>query len=107
MVKPEDAPKKLVWSEARVIGGSNVVLILPQPKARDGFYRDLCVLAYPINSNLPALRKPLQNLQQKALIRALEPFSAPVSTPLFEEYPAVAGEEDARVGDVIELSAKI
>ena len=96
MVKPEDAPKKLVWSELRVSGGSNVVVRLEQPKGCDNFYRDLFVLAYPINPNLPAGRKPLQNLQEKALRRGLQPASAPVSTPLFEEFPAAPGEEDTR-----------
>lgn len=107
MVKPEDAPKKLVWSEVRVTEDRNLEIKLPQPKGRDGFYRDLFVLAYPLNSNMPADRKPLQNLQQKALLRSLEPFSAPVSTPLFEEYPAMPGEEDTRIAEVIELSAKL
>ena len=107
MVKPEDAPKKLVWSEARIIGGSNIVLKVAQPQARDGFYRDLFILGYPVNTNLPPGRKPLQNLQQKALIRALEPFSAPVSTPLFEEFPSAVDEKNTRIRDVIELSSKM
>lgn len=46
MVKPEDAPKKLVWAEKRVKGGARFDGQLEQPKARDGFYRDLFVIAY-------------------------------------------------------------
>jgi hypothetical protein len=46
MVKPEDAPKKLVWTETRVAGGAAFAGALPQPKGRDGFYRDLFVLAF-------------------------------------------------------------
>jgi (4-O-methyl)-D-glucuronate---lignin esterase len=107
MVTADDAPKKLVWSQARVIGSSNTVIKIEQPKGRDNFYRDLCVLAYRINSNLPADRKPIQNQPQKALIKALEPFSAPISTPLFQEFPSTANEQDARVDDVIDLTGKM
>lgn len=45
-VKPEDAPKKLVWTETRVTGGAAFSGTLAQPKGRDGFYRDLFVLAF-------------------------------------------------------------
>jgi hypothetical protein len=107
MVKPEDAPKKLVWTESRVKGETNLVVKLQQPKGRDNFYRDLFVLAYRINPNLPPGRKPLKNLPEKALLQGLQPFSAPVSTPLFEEFPAVPGEQDTQVKDVADLSAKL
>ena len=46
MVKPEDAPKKLVWTETRVKGGAPFDGKLAQPKGSGGFYRDLFVLAY-------------------------------------------------------------
>ena len=107
MVTADDAPKKLVWSQARVHGGSNPVIKIEQPKGRDNFYRDLFVLAYRINSDVPADRKPIQNQQQKALIKALEPFSAPVSTPLFQEFPSTADEQDARVDGIIDLTGKM
>ena len=107
MVKPEDAPKKLVWTECRVKGETNLVTKLDSPEARDNFYRDLFVLAYRINPNLPSGRKPLKNLPEKALLRGLQPFSAPVSTPLFEEFPAVPDEQDTQVKDVVDLSAKL
>ena len=50
MVKPEDAPKKLIWSETQFTGGSNTsaTVIFNPPASRDNFYRDLFVLAYPI-----------------------------------------------------------
>ena len=107
MVTVDDAPKKLVWSQARVDGGSNSIIKIQQPKSLDNFYRDLFVLAYRINSHLPADRKPIQNQQQKALIKALEPFSAPVSTPLFQEFPSIPEEQDARVSGVLDLTGKM
>lgn len=107
VVEASDAPKKLVWTERRLRGPAKLGVKLEMPKGRDNFYRDLFVLAYPVNPYSPAGRKPIQNLPQKALLRALEPFSAPVSTPLFEEYPALAGEEDAQVQQVLDLGAKM
>ena len=107
MVTADDAPKKLAWTELRVTGGTNRVVQLVQPAARDNFYRDLFVVACRVKTNLPANRKPIQNLQQKAMLRALEPFSAPVSTPLFQEFSAAPGEEDALTTDVLDLSANL
>ncbi len=93
MVKAEDAPKKLSWSETRVTGGTNVSLKLAAPNSRDGFYRDLFVLSFPIRP-IHTNRPPLQNQREKALLDPLKPFSAPDSTPLFKEFPATLGEED-------------
>ena len=104
MVTADDAPKKLVWSETRVSGGTNFVGKLEQAKGRDGYYRDLYVLAYRVNPSLPTDRKPIQNQKQKALLDVLRPFSAPNSAPLFVEIPATPGEEDTRVGDVINIT---
>ena len=107
MVAADDAPKKLVWSEKRVTGGTNFIGKLEQAKGRDGYYRDLFVLAYRINPSLPLERKPIQNQKQKALLEALRPFSAPNSAPLFAEISATPGEEDVRAGDVVDLTKKL
>jgi hypothetical protein len=48
-VSQEDAAKKYVWSEQRLSGGVTVSVKLPAPPARDGFYRDIAVLAYRLN----------------------------------------------------------
>ena len=106
MVKAEDAPKKLSWSETQFTGGGNATAIFNAPPRRDNFYRDLFVLAYPVRP-VPNGRKPLQNQREKALLSPLQPFSAPDSAPLFKEFPATPGEEDARVGEVIDLSSKL
>ncbi len=107
MVTPDDAPKKLVWTETRVAGGTNVTLKLAQPKGRDNYYRDLFVLAYRVNPQLPAGRKPLQNHAQKAMHDVLRPFSAPDSTPLFAEIPAMPDEHDTQTADVLDLTTKL
>ena len=107
MVTAEDAPKKLVWTELRVTGGTNLVTQLAQPGARDNYYRDLFVVAYRINPNPPPAHKPIQNQAQKALLKPLVPFSAPVSTPLFLEFPATPGEQDTLAADVMDISANL
>ncbi|MFM2083094.1 MAG: hypothetical protein RL380_1785 [Verrucomicrobiota bacterium] len=106
MVKAEDAPKKLSWSETRVTGGTNVLVKLGAPARRDKFYRDLFVLAYPIHP-IPAGRKPLQNQREKSLLTALKPFSAPKSDALFAEFPATPGEQDANARDGLDLTKKL
>ena len=78
MVTADDAPKKLVWTTLQVTGPKSFSGKLPQPAARDHYYRDLFVLAYRLKpdrtGNSPA-RRPLQNWEQKALIKPLQPFS--------------------------------
>ncbi len=106
MVTPDDAAKKLTWSEMRVAGPTNFDQALPAPKSRDNYYRDLFVVAYRIRPD-QAAHQPIQNWQQKALYKTLEPFSAPDSAPLFQEIPATPGEEDAATADVVDLSSKL
>jgi len=106
MVPAEDAPKKLVWTETQVTGGTNLSLVLTKPEALDGFYRDLFVLAFPLRP-LPTGRKPLQNQAQKALREGLRPFSAPDTAPLFAESAATPDEQDTRADDVLDLTGKL
>jgi hypothetical protein len=106
MVAPDDAAKKLTWSETRVTGPTNFNAALPAPKSRDNYYRDTFVVAYRIRPG-QAAHQPIQNWQQKALYKTLEPFSAPDSTPLFQEITATPGEEDAHPAEVVDLTSKL
>jgi (4-O-methyl)-D-glucuronate---lignin esterase len=106
MVTADDAAKQITWSELRVSGPTNLDAALPMPRSRDGYYRDTFVVAYRIRTNRPPHR-PLENWREKALLKTLEPFSAPDSSPLFQEYPATPGEEDTHAADVIDLSSKL
>ena len=107
MVAADDAPKKLTWSEVRVHGPAKVETPLELPKARDRYYRDLFVLAYRVRADLAKNRPPLQNQPEKALLKPLRPFSAPDTTPLFQEISATPGEEDLRATEVVELTAHL
>ncbi len=48
MVKPEDAPKKLVWTELNLRGPKTFAGKLDQPRGRDNFYQELFVVAYRV-----------------------------------------------------------
>ena len=102
VVSKDDAAKKYVWSELKISGGSNVLVKIPEPKARENYYRDIAVVAYRLR-NSPK-HPPLANWKEKALQEPLKPFSAPVSTALFVETPATPGEQDANTADVIDLT---
>ena len=45
-VTPEESMKMVVWSESQVSGGA-VDIQLPTPTKREGFYKDIAVVAYP------------------------------------------------------------
>ena len=48
-VKPEQAMKRLVWSETRVKGGKQAHIVLPEPNKDDRWYADIRVLAVKAN----------------------------------------------------------
>jgi hypothetical protein len=47
-VTADDAAKKLVWTETTVAAADSGSVKLAAPAARDGYYRDWCVVAYPL-----------------------------------------------------------
>ncbi len=46
-ITPELSMQQLVWSTTYVEGGRQLSLALPQPPTREGYYRDVAVLAMP------------------------------------------------------------
>jgi len=113
MVKAEEAPKRLVWSETRVSGPAKVNQRLVEPQHSAAFYRDVAVVAYPLRLSPEGSRpgdetggRQLQRWQEKALYKALS-FSAPDTSPLLQESPPVGGEEDLQHRDVVDLTAKL
>jgi hypothetical protein len=117
MVKAEDAAKKLAWSEMIVAGPTNFAKALPLPRQiREGYFQDIAVVAYRLKETASgssgilsrALKpqKPIKNWPQKAVYKSLN-FSAPDTSPLFEEFPAQPGEEEAHSADVLDLTAKL
>lgn len=46
-ITPELSMQKVVWSETRVAGGSKIETALPQPPAKENYYKDIAVFAVP------------------------------------------------------------
>jgi len=105
VVRPEDAAKKLVWSQARATGPGKFGRRLANPPRRENFYRDLFVLAYPFKPP-PAGRKPVQDYEAKAMLKTLH-FSAPDTSPLLRYAPGLPDEEDAKAAEVVDLSSHL
>lgn len=104
MVKAEDAPKKLTWSERTVTGGGDVEAVLSNPSREDGIYQDLFVVAFPVKPNDKQAK--LTDAQEKALIKPLH-FSAPETVHLLADSPNVEGEEAALSKEVVDLTGKM
>jgi len=47
-VTPEQASKVLTWTRTPVKGGDTLTIKLPMPEIKNGFYRQIAVLAYPL-----------------------------------------------------------
>ncbi len=112
MVTDDDAAKKLTWSETLVTGPTKLEQRLPEPAARDGYYRDAMIVAYPLKAKKEqdtpgdARKRPLRHWQEKAGHKPLH-FSAPDTTLLLEEDSPEPGEENTLAADVIDLTAKV
>jgi hypothetical protein len=106
MIKAEDAPKKLVWSETSVPGPVRFEQALPEPQHAPALYRDVLVLAYPAVQSTNAAHRPIQNWEEKALIKGLG-WSAPDCSPLRQELPAEPGDADTLSQQVLDVTAKL
>jgi hypothetical protein len=114
MVTPEMAAKLLTWSRTTVHGPADTHQRLALPPARDGFYRDIAVLAYPLRQGaaLPGEtsadhpRRPIRQLQFKTASQEFG-MSAPPTAPLLEDFPAEPGEEDARPREVTDVTPRM
>ncbi len=69
-ITPEQAAKLLTHSEVRVEGGREVSLHLEQPRTVRDFYRDIAVLAFPIDSRHTS-PQPIHHLAYKLSIHEL------------------------------------
>ena len=111
-VQPEQGSKLLTWSRTTVEPGANVTVRLPAPPAKNNFYRQIAVLAYPLHqsSALPgqagATRKPIANLALKSAA-AEGNFSMPDLTSLLTDSSPRKDDQDANINEVIDISSKV
>lgn len=104
-VTQEEAAKQLTWSEARVEGGVAVDTVLPVPKCRDGYYRDVAVLAY--RDTAPAGRpKPIRQLKEKSAFKEIG-GSAPDCRPLLLDNDPLPDETGMAPDDMVDLTGSM
>jgi len=111
-VTPEDAMKKLAFSRSMVQGGGAQTITLTAPHAENGFYRRIAVLAYPLKHG-----EALAGAQgsERAAIAGLRFQSASDETGfsmqpmerVVRHVQPTAGEQDADVRDVVDVSAHV
>jgi len=106
--------KLLTWSRKGVHGPAAIDLQLDTPPIKNGFYRDIAVLAYPLHHGSPLAgdsaagdtRHPIRALRVKAAF-VESGFSVPDSKPLLADFPSVPGEQDFNLRDEVNLTAKM
>ncbi len=86
IVTAEMAAKMLTWSEIQVEGPAGFRGNVPQPQTRDGFYRDIALLAYPCKLRDAESVTPIRDLAAKAASRELG-MSAPDCRFLLTDVP--------------------
>ncbi|MDE1176025.1 MAG: glycosyl hydrolase [Edaphobacter sp.] len=57
-VTPEDASKLLTFSRTTIQGGKPLELAVAKPPSKNGFYRDIALLAYPLHHGTPLAPQP-------------------------------------------------
>ena len=105
-VTPDFAAKQLTWSEIQIKGPVSYNQKLPMPRVRSNYYRDVCVLAYAEKASPVAERKGIRDLRLKAGFQEIG-MSAPDTRFLLDDDPSVPGEENTRLEDIRNISAKM
>ncbi|MDE5632933.1 MAG: hypothetical protein K2I54_09025 [Muribaculaceae bacterium] len=92
-VDPRHSMQTVVLTETSCTGGSDVELMLPEPRAERGFYRDIAVIAFP----RPAGSARIKDLDYKIL-------SGRIRNHLEPDTAAVPDAAVVKAGDVIDIS---
>ncbi len=111
-VTPEDALKMLTYSRTVVQGGGAKTLQLQAPPIENGFYRQIAVIAYPLRHGVALAGEPgsgrvaIEDLAFKAASRETG-MSMPRSSSVLRNAPSVAGEQDAELSQVMDVSRHV
>ena len=111
-VRPEEASKLLTWSRTLVHSGSSAPISLALPPIKNGFFRQIAVLAYPLHHgpNLPGrfgdTRRPLARLAVKSAA-AEGNFSMPNMDNLLTDTPVTNKEQDTDLAEVLDVSSQV
>jgi hypothetical protein len=101
-ITPAEAAKQVVFSETKIQGGTRVQQALVQPPSRYEYYQDIAVLAIPYQEN--SGKQPIRDFANKAATKEVG-WSVPETRPLLTDIPGTPGEEDAALGQVLNISA--
>jgi hypothetical protein len=99
-VQPEQASKLLTWSLTTIHSGATETIKLAAPPEKNGFYRQISVLAYPLHKGAALAgasgdnRKPMERLRLKSAA-AENGFSMPDMTSLLTESSPTTADQDA------------
>ncbi len=107
-VKPEDGSKILTWTRQAAVAGPEQVLKVPE--AKNGFYRQIAVLAYPLKhgealAGRGSDRMAIQNLRFKTA--SAETGFSMEDRHLLSDVPAVPGEQDTELEQVMDVSGDV
>ena len=108
-VTPEDSVKLLTWSRT-VVGATGFDGVLPMPETKNGFYRQIAVLAYPLahGAGLPGTdgRAAIRDLRFKNASTEMS-YSMPKTEGLLEDAAGVRGDQDTDVASVVDISSQV
>ncbi len=113
-VTGEQSAKLLTFTRKVVHGPHAVSIQLDAPPSKNGFYKEIAIIAYPLrhgaalagDSSAGDTRKPIRDLKVKAVFVEAG-FSVPDSKPLLQDFPSVAGEQDFDPAQEIDLTTKM
>lgn len=99
-IRPEQSMQQLTFSETNVVGPGPLVATLPRPPIKEGWYRDVAVLAFPT----PRGAARLPGVREKALF-ARGHYSSEAGVP--ERVLASAAPEEVPADQAIERGALV
>jgi hypothetical protein len=111
-VKPENASKLLTWSRVIAEPGSRLPLHLDMPPTKNGFYKPIAVLAYPLANGAELAgeagshRKALRGLEYKSAAAEMG-FSMPDADFLLTDDSPGNRDEDMQLSQVRDISNQV
>ncbi len=100
-VTVEETAKQVTFSEITIKGPRRVIQALPKPESNLDFYRDIVTVAFPAKTFTDRL--PIRDFKNKISEKEVG-ASAPETSSLLRDFPGTLGEEDAKIGDIIDLT---
>jgi hypothetical protein len=105
-IKPEQSMQTVVFSETNLVGGQRFDGRLPQPPVKEGFYREIAVLAFP----MPERAYRIADIQEKTLTQRGHYSSergVRSSLPAPAEHFAVPPDQAVSLDRLVDLTPKL